>query len=449
MPVSMTVSLGGDIHVVVCEETLRVLGARRLVVRGRCAKGQVVVKAFFGSRAPRYRRREEAGIRALMRCGVAVPELLGSGVLAEGGEYVVNTFVAGVVPDRSDIDALTRILARLHEGGVLHTDPHIANFIKTDGVLYAVDGDAVRVCRVHRGPRHRVSERKSLGNLARLCAELDVIDVASPLASYCDQRGWRATASKEAALAALTADARERRVAKFVRKTLRECSEFSFSQTAGQVSICARAACCGELDRLLADLDGHVESGESLKRGNTATVSRVRLGAKKVYVVKRYNVKSLLHRLRIGLRTSRARRSWMNGNRLMFQDIPTARPVAMIERRSGIAFYVMENLEGLDLVEFIESHGLDETTLNGVVRIFASLRAAGLQHGDTKATNFIVTADGVFVVDLDALGPAKGSASHDRDVRRFLENWREPDVRSKFQHALMERKIDGFEKNQP
>ena len=91
----------------------------------------------------------------------------------------------------------------------------------------------------------------------------------------------------------------------------------------------------------------------------------------------------------------------------------------------------------------------DETTLRGVVRIFASLRAAGLQHGDTKATNFIVTADGVFVVDLDALGPAKGSAGHDHDVRRFLENWREPGVRSRFQHALMERRIDGFENNQP
>ena len=47
------------------------------------------------------------------------------------------------------------------------------------------------------------------------------------------------------------------------------------------------------------------------------------------------------------------------------------------------------------------------------------LRAAGLQHGDLKATNFVVHEDQVALVDFDALEPG----DNESDMARFLRNW--------------------------
>jgi hypothetical protein len=65
-----------------------------------------------------------------------------------------------------------------------------------------------------------------------------------------------------------------------------------------------------------------------------------------------------------------------------------------------------------------------------VARLFVSFRAAGLRHGDTKASNFLLHEHRLYCVDLDAL--ALDRDGWRRDVARFLENW-DGDVRRGFE----------------
>ena len=73
-----------------------------------------------------------------------------------------------------------------------------------------------------------------------------------------------------------------------------------------------------------------------------------------------------------------------------------------------------------DIQAEVASRGWEAPLLNRVVRIFRDLQAAGLQHGDTKASNFLVRGDEVRLVDLDGMREHPGSAA---DIARFVDNF--------------------------
>jgi hypothetical protein len=157
-------------------------------------------------------------------------------------------------------------------------------------------------------------------------------------------------------------------------------------------------------------------------------------------VVKRYNVKSFWHGVRRALKPrSRFRLAWCNGQRLHFLDIPTARPMALLEHRIGplrrVAYLVMEDRGGEDLNGLAAAGGMQDVHVDAVVRIFRSLAAAGLCHGDTKASNFLVTPEGVALIDLDAM--TERPAGLGEDVRRFLDNWNaQPALQRRFRERF-------------
>ena len=85
---------------------------------------------------------------------------------------------------------------------------------------------------------------------------------------------------------------------------------------------------------LLADPEGYLKAREvrTLKDGNSSTVMVVRVNDRPV-VVKRYNIKGRRHGLARALRATRAARAWRNAHALLFDGVPTARPLAMLEKR--------------------------------------------------------------------------------------------------------------------
>lgn len=179
-----------------------------------------------------------------------------------------------------------------------------------------------------------------------------------------------------------------------------------------------------------------------LKDGNSATVVRLRLGDRG-YVVKRYNHKNAWQALRRNLRpTARFRRAWCNGQRLHMLHIPTARPLLLLERRfgplRGVAYLVMEDLGDLDLATAAAGDtDLDGAVVQGTTTLLRALSAAGLVHGDTKASNFLLTDRGVAIIDLDAL--REGEAGRAGDLQRFLANFDgRPALQRRFEQALVE-----------
>lgn len=456
-PFSVELWFENEPRPLIVDEVLRFLPGKRLVVRGQFDGRVVLAKLFFGAMAKRYMKRERDGIERLTTAGVPTPTLIGVGALETGGhalvlEYLEDTCVLTQerLFQKGLLDTLVRMIAKLHQHGVQQTDIHLRNFLvagNTDGhaadqddqaatheakeTLHLIDGDGVR----------RLPDRHTdaLTNLAWFAAEIDPHHPVEDrmYRTYVVERGWSVDARELENFSARVATARRVRLDRYVKKTLRNCTQFSRRTVAGRLVIVERGHESPDFDRIIADPNTAIANGEILKAGNTATVARVDMGSTSV-ILKRYNVKNTLHGLKLLLRKSRARRTWQNGHRLLFQGVPTARPLALIEgRRGATAYVVLEDLRGKDLAA-VAANGVDQGLIEAVGDLFHRLARAYVFHGDTKATNFIVREGAVYLIDLDALTTA-GAREHERDIDRFLENWHEDsfgDLQNRFRVAL-------------
>ena len=489
--------------------TVRVLPGRRITAVGNFRGREVVVKLFFGPGAKRYWRRERRGARWLALTGVATPKLLGERPAPEFGGWALLfeclpgarpiAFKAPPAENDSDADGAIELLARLHQHGLTQADPHLGNFIRSDGRL---DGDGGRRGRVHVidgggvGRMSRGSQRAGLKALAAFLAQYPPAAdgwAARRLACYERARQWDAQSARLGLLRRWLAAERRRRMRRYLAKTERNCSEFKVAQSwrrrcllrvglseddaargvqpsynhswvrleddsedrvahgvqpsrrlggagtgAGsedgaalgvqpegsplQAGTGLRQGLDAALSRLAHNPEAALAGAAVLKAGNSATVFRLRLGGLPV-VVKRYNVKGLAHRIRRWLKR-RPLIAWRNGQRLALLGIPTAIPLALSERRWGPlvaeCHLVLQDKGDTDLAKETSTSGWRPGRLEQLVALFRQLAAAGLRHGDPKASNFLVQDDKVFCIDLDGMRPSRASGA---DVRRFLENF--------------------------
>ncbi len=424
-----------------CVEVLRWLPGKRLVARARYRERNVVVKLFIGRGAKRRFAREKTGVAHLLASRVRSPGLvdasflkkgfLKKGSLGEAGwalifEYVDATAVS--VDARQAAEAVATALGGLHADGVVHRDLHLDNFMLAGDEVYVIDGDSVKK---QRGP---LGEAPSLGHLAVFLAQYppsEAVAIERLLACYERARGWPPVADRLSRLRASVVVARQRRVHHFLAKTQRACTEFvRFGDWRSNV-LARREVFDAPLRTFAEDPEAHLADGEIIKAGNSATVFRLDLGGQCV-IVKRYNVKNLWHRVRRWFKP-RARVAWRNGQRLRFLGIPTADPLVLVERRwgplRGLAYLVMADRGNQDLASQVASKGWQPAWLDAVAELFTDLRTAGLRHADTKATNFLVQDDRVYLIDLDGMTERRGARlGGAEDVRRFLANWQGEDL---------------------
>jgi tRNA A-37 threonylcarbamoyl transferase component Bud32 len=454
-------------------EVLRLLPGRRLVARVDTPGGQCLLKLFLGGGARRYLQRELGGCAVLEAAGVSTPRRFAEVADPDGeGVGVLFEFLdrARTVEPADDgrVWAAAAALGRLHAAGAWHGDLHLDNFLyqqspggqeaggaappADDRGVFVIDGDGVRTGWNLVPPMLRrwgaappvgeadgvaghgrpLADAASLENLAVLCAQRPpLLDAGLPdvLRAYGAARGWPASGEafdrRLLTLRKATRRQRRRRVQRYLRKVQRACTEFHCERALRRYFVCVREHLDDGLRAFRDDPEAVFHGAEMLKDGNSATVVRCRIGHRS-WVVKRYNVKSFWHGLRRVLKPrSRFRLAWCNGQRLHFLDVPTARPVALLERRlgplRGVAYLVMEDRGRADLLGLAAAGGIEDVHVDAVTEIFRSLAAADLGHGDTKATNFLVEQDAVVLVDLDAMGERPGALRE--DIRRFLANW--------------------------
>jgi tRNA A-37 threonylcarbamoyl transferase component Bud32 len=420
-----------------CRQVLRLLPGRRLVARVEVAGRSAVIKLFLGARAERYCRREARGCAWMAAAGVTTPavlaELKDPGGRGGGGtarallfEYLPGARPVSVADD-AGVAAAALQLARLHQAGCRHRDLHLHNFLELPdtGEVFVIDGDGV----VRRSGAAPLDEGRSRTDLAVLCAQRPPLaDGALPevYRSYAAGRGWSdQDPAPQVALAAATRRQRRVRVRRYLKKAQRDCTEYRQQRTWRCWTVAVRDAWDSDLAAFVANPEAPFQAAPTLKSGHSATVIRAHLGSRRC-VIKRYNLKGPWHAMRRVLKpTARFRRAWLNGQRLHFLGIPTARPLALVERRfgpvRGVAYLVMEDLGDRDLAGEATEADLSEPRLAQLVELFRALEAAGLVHGDTKASNFLITSDAVALVDLDAMHPAGRRGN--RDLTRFLANF--------------------------
>lgn len=438
-PFQLAVQSDGASSVVRVENILRLLPHRRVVALAVRDGRQYLVKIFVGASADRYAAREVRGVQAIEDAGVLTPffewqaDLEGGGGKIIAFEYLDNArnlidvweetareerlkLMQGVIPE----------LARLHESGVVQNDIHPENFLIREGRIYTIDGGDVTRSRY-------LSERQSLGNLALFLAQFHGRDdelIEGILASYEIARGWPADGLRLNVLRNMVRHQRADRKQDYIAKAFRECTRFSCRKSFLRYTVCERKFDSPELRQLLDDPGAAIESGQILKKGNTATVAVVQ-GPSGPLVIKRYNIKSYGHLLSRLFRKSRAWTSWANTFRLEFLGISTLKPVALVEERFGLlrgrAYFVTEYVEAEDARTLVDR--ADHGAVTSIVEILQDMSDAGVSHGDLKASNFLLTDAGALIIDLDSMTEHRQAAvlekAQAKDRERFMRNWAE------------------------
>lgn len=409
------------------ERIYRHLPGRRLVFRARADGETLLVKLFFRRRD--YRR-ECAGLDLLQAHGVPSPEVrwrhreARAWLLAT--EFLTDAdSLAGRLGDanaQADVGAVLALLGALHRAGLVQRDAHLDNFLIRAGVAHAIDGAGIR-----RANRARVLR----ANLALLLAQF-------PPAWDARLRGLLGHYGGRVEDAALLRDwhrARARRLRDYRRKCVRSCSEFVVERSWCHFTARRRERTDGGFLRLLANPEPTITGAPRLKDGNSATVVRA-AAATSDLVVKRYNVKDWRHALRRAPRRSRAWVAWQNANTLAHLGVPTPRALGLREGRWGplrrVTYVISEASEGVPLQEWMKTQGggrLPAWLDRALFDILAALAAAGLSHGDLKASNFLVedASQRLLLIDLDAMRLHRSTRcalrAQRRDRARFLANW--------------------------
>ena len=393
----------------------------------------------------------------LDQLGLSVPKPLFCGVDEAGGYGVVTRRLTDAVSvkealltrDRQEISLLLNRLfqniAQQHEAGVLQRDNHLENYLWDSKNIYALDAASFQF------KQRPLSLGQRVANLALLIANIDLPHASEEeaiLQAYLD----RASIKKKALYARLARAIfrqRRQRLRRYQKKTVRSCSAFIKTKTKDLLMLCNRKLPTEVQQALVHEPDRLVEMGSLLKDGNTCTVATIKLNHRD-YVLKRYQPKPLIYRLRHVLLGSRAKRSWtqMHTARLFGLRAPLAE--AYLEERQGQlvyrAFLLMDKVPGIPMDQWIHEHRDDLKSLQELSQRFAVLwKALGVlraNHGDMKATNLLVDANGDIVpIDFDQvhffLPPGIYHRLRNKDWRRFMQNWQmDPEVAALFRASV-------------
>ncbi|WP_312518477.1 serine/threonine protein kinase [Stutzerimonas nitrititolerans] len=428
------------------QQWLRVLPGQRYVGKALWQGREVLAKLLVGSKAERHFERERRGARLLAEQGMTTPALLTEG-LAEGqGGWLLFDYLAGAEsleqawrevarqPMLSDAqqgvlgEALGAI-AQLHAKGLWQSDLHLENLLRHEGKLHLIDGGGVQA----QTPGQPLERDKVLANLGVFFAQLPASlepHIEELLVHYLLVNGEHALPLE--ALLREIASVRRWRLRDYLGKLGRDCSLFSASRRLSQLRVVRREE-ESALQELLVAPDVAVETGRALKLGGSSTVALIEQGGRRL-VIKRYNIKGVGHWLRRCWRPSRAWHSWVEGNRLMFLDIATPRPLAVLELRwLGLrrrSYLVTEYGAGEDIATRFQpylSSPPPEAELLALDQLFAALLRERISHGDMKGTNLLWEQGCWALIDLDAVQQHGSDASFARayakDRARFLRNW--------------------------
>ena len=176
----------------------------------------------------------------------------------------------------------------------------------------------------------------------------------------------------------------------------------------------------------IANPDGVFEGATSslLKDSRSSTVAIFEHDEKK-YIAKRFRRHGLLTGIKNRLRHSPALRSWIFGQSLRDRGLPTARPLAFLQRyRLGLpreGYLIFEFIaDAVELPDAVaQSSGIERRRLAETLgRLLRDIHDRGVSHRDLKAPN-ILFADGQPVL-IDLVGVRVGLKISDRERVRDL-----------------------------
>lgn len=432
------------------EAVVRVVPQQREVVRGTWQGQLVYAKQFSGARAKKHLERDVAGVQQLLNASIPTPALLFQGDAVAPNSYVA--IYAAITPAQNAEEAyaqlpkdqrlllmrqLVQALALHHKAGLIQTDLYFKNFLletdQTTGAssLYTLDGDGIRPISTF------FKNHQQRKNLATLFSKMDVLDEDDWLQYlyqyYCDAMGMSFSVEGMTNLWLITQKIRQTVASDYAdKKVFRTCTDVKVTQNFRYFS--AIASAFSEDETTLLNLDIFLANAAgNIKNGNTCTIAKALIANRQV-VVKRYNIKSLLHGFGRAFRKSRAAISWANAHRLNISNIATPTPLALVEERFGWlcqrAYFVSAFLDAPDVAQyFAEKHSIEtkQAVAYEVASLFYRLSLLKISHGDCKASNLKIKVGKPVLLDLDAMqaDPWFFQQKHIKDLKRFMRNWQQ------------------------
>ena len=296
-------------------------------------------------------------------------------------------------------------LARLHNAGVDHPDPHPGNFL-VDLVTMSfpvMDVHAVRFT-------NPLSWRESLAALTLLNRYFQVRASATDrLRFWCAYLAARPELAVDWKAGALQLEEATRRsnlkfwTARLTRHTAdnRDSRRIRRGAYAGYAE---RDLPSEFVEQMLTDPDALFAAPGTVilkdSRSSTVaalTVAPLRAGGRDI-VLKRFRVKTLLVRLKNAVRPTAALRSWTLGRNLIDRGLPTARPLLVVERwrfgRPAEGYVAFEKLDDVaDLAEAVR--GTDDRRVlhvwaDKLGRLLRAMHDREVAHRDLKAPNVLL-----------------------------------------------------------
>jgi tRNA A-37 threonylcarbamoyl transferase component Bud32 len=443
VPAEFVIAVDGERYQ--CEQVLRWLPGRRLVVKARHHNTTLLLKLFVPNKKGwRELSREQHGYRACKAAGVPVPtkKFLSdnfAGCLAIAYEYLekAQVFTLGDKQHSKQVQALLELMVQCHLGGIYQQDIHTDNILQTPKGLYLID-----LASVKGEPGQPLNAKKSLKNLARLVAQFVPDEqriVLEKLSNYYQARQWAFDAQAHSLFKSLLDKAWRKRKELYLSKCFRACTMTVYRKDSRLEYAFKRYFLKHIEESVIHDINGLVERGQKIKDGNSATVVLTELGGQQV-VIKRYNMKSVWHFLKRCWRPSRAANAWRQGNLMNLLGIPTPAVLGFVEHRFGPfrkrAYLISEYVDhASELSQVYADEAPKEHELKQIRRIFNLMREYRLSHGDMKASNLLLTESGqVELIDLDAMQEHRYDWTFERafamDQQRFMMNWKSATCKS-------------------
>lgn len=322
-------------------------------------------------------------------------------------------------------EALGVLTARLHEGGILHTDFHPGNLlVRVDDAgqvhLAMIDLDALRF-------RPRLDPREALANLALLNHYFWIrsgrADRRRFLRAYLGARHSDLGDAKDFArqVEAATRGWAERLWRRWGKRCLGTNKYFVAYRTRGVWAVGHRDLDSSDVRALMSDPDApFARPGATiLKNSRTTTVAEISLtvrGKPARVIYKRFNRKKWLDPLLTLFRPSRAWRAWRNGQHLASRGLPTPQNLAVLGRTSDGGREVLPRLlpretylatikaePSITLGEYARSvlpslspaarRERIERLIPALARLLRTLHERSLSHRDLKADNILIEGD--------------------------------------------------------
>lgn len=433
----------------VCAEVVRIIPGKRLVAFAIWGGQEVAVKLFYEKgKSKRDCQRDVFGSETLMQANVPTPKLLFKGT-ADKKKHIQVLIYQKITQAKSIeilwlekqnpeellplLHAATIEIATQHVLGILQIDLHFKNFLVTEKAIYTLDGGKISKFD------HPLDKKISMEYLSLFLVQLGVgvSQLQKKLFDiYTQSRGWLLKPADIEYFERMMLKNNRQRLQRYGKKVFRTCSAFKKLKKFNKSVVYDRSYESPEFFNFLNNPEHFFQrpSTTYLKKGNSSTVAKIKIDDH-VWVVKRYNIKNILHWLRRCLRATRAAKSWRLSQQLYSSGVPTAKPIAFIENRflglRGQSYFLMEYIEGENIGEYFSTYNQEDAKYTkmaeNVLALFNSLAELQITHGDLKMTNILVENERPLLIDLDAMQehhlPMGLPNARKSELKRFMHNW--------------------------